>query len=187
MTKELIKEYANRQYPISGDYNTHRYGNDRMNEYIVKSTAEAIRISDDIILGFGKPSIETRFCFHDEGPQYDLYKDLHSDDDKMKAYFMRENLRRYDEYIRALENPDSIDDNAYVGFYDNKDGTASMTFRYRHNFREEPNFTIATGKDKQAALEAIKQIRAAFVKRLETWWKRYGAEKLHTWTYWADA
>lgn len=203
MNKELIKECANRMYPIVGDYNTRRYGSDRMNEYIIKETAEAIMLSNGMILRLEKPSIETRFCFHDEGPQYYLYKHLHSKEEYMKAYFMNENLERLDSLLKGLEENEDITNksqNYYVGFYDNKDGTASITFRHYIHISDEPyieeglkkhelepNFIYAQGQDRINALEAVKTVREAFYKRLETWWKKYGAEKLHTWTYWADA
>ena len=35
--------------------------------------------------------------------------------------------------------------------------------------------------------EACKEVRASFEKRLAAWWKRYGADRLHCWTYWRDA
>ena len=38
-----------------------------------------------------------------------------------------------------------------------------------------------------ALLKAYTQVRADFEKRLKAWWKRYGADKLHVWTYWQDA
>lgn len=197
MNKDLIKEYANRKYPLCGDYDRKRYGNDRMNEYIVKTTSEAIMLSDGRIVGIDKPSIETHFCFADEGPAYEEYKDLHSSEDKMKAYFFYQNLKGIDEEIADLSEDTWP---TFTGFYDNGDGTASVCRRYYDHLTDcgmieeglekherEPNWNRGTKEDKQKCIEALKQVRIDFEKRLNTWWKKYGVKNLHTWTYWADA
>lgn len=186
--KRLIQEYADKKW----------HGDQHMIDYIVKTTTDAFVTADGKICGFDKPRIKTEFCFSDEGPAYELYKDLHSADEKMRCYFMHENLRQYDDLLERLENQG--EGTEYVGFWDNNDGTACLTFRRYWQITDcgevekglemhelEPNFYVAKGADRLKAIEVLKDIRAAFVKRLETWWKKYGAEKLHTWTYWADA
>ena len=49
-----------------------------------------------------------------------------------------------------------------------------------------PEFGI-TENDKAAIVAAYNVVRDQFVKRLEAWWKRYGASHIHTWTYWTEA
>ena len=198
--KNLIKEYADLQYPFSNDYNTKRYGNDRMNEYIRQTIAGAVKTSSGLICGFDKPRIDKDFCFHDEGPQYELYKELHADQDRMKNYFLYQNLREIDDNIQAIENPESCSITRVYGFYKSESGACSMTWRCYsdlsnnsdikegiQNHEKEPNFEPMTESDKVQVLAVLKQIRTDFEKRLNTWWKKYGFEKLHTWTYWADA
>ena len=53
MSKELIKELADIEYP----------NDKRMNDYIIKSTSEVIKTSQGYLVDFDKPSIKTRFCF----------------------------------------------------------------------------------------------------------------------------
>ena len=194
---EMIKEYANLKYPIVGDYHTKRYGNDRMNEFIVNDTIAAFKTTSGLICGFEKPRIQKDFCFHDEGPQYDLYKELNSKKDRMKNYFLYENLKEIDQQIENLQ--DSTSSRVY-GFYKYESGTCNLTWRYYFDLtnesdiekgiekhEKEPNFIPMSESDKIQTLEILKEIRKNFEKRLLTWWKKYGFEKLHTWTYWADA
>lgn len=195
--KDLIKEYANRRYPICGDYDTKRYGSDRMNEYIAKTTAGAVMLDDGRICGFDKPTIKKDFCFHDEGADYELYKDLHGSEDKMKAYFFFQNLKDIDEWIDALQEDKWP---VFTGFYENAKGAVTLCCRnYGHltnlsNIQEglekhemEPLWSHASESDRKKCIDMLKQIRIDFEKRLNTWWKKYGVDKLHTWTYWADA
>ena len=46
--------------------------------------------------------------------------------------------------------------------------------------------TKATEEDFQKCYTAQKQEYEKFEKRLKSYLKRYGTEKLKTWTYWAD-
>ena len=190
MTKEktnienFIGEYADNEYPKTGDYETKRYGNDRMNEYVRKTTEYAIKLSNGLICGFEKPSIETRFCFHDEGPQYDLYKELHSDTDRMKNYFFYENLKGFEEEIEVYEQKE---DGRIPILYDYKNGNCKARSGYFVDIERNPDYIQIDNCDREKILEVFKAQRENLKKRLETWWKRYGAEHLHTWTYWADA
>lgn len=196
--KDLLQEYADSVYPIVGDYDTHRYGNDRMNEYIIKSTIQAIRLPDNSICYFDKPSIETHFCFADEGDEYEYYRELNSEEEKMKRYFFAKNLNHYNEVISLLEK-DEDDHYNYAGFNYYNDKCCSVGFLpysmiSDEGFIEEglakhersPNWRPMTMEERKLCLETYRELKAAFEKRLNTWWKRYGVEKLHTWTYWRD-
>lgn len=185
MSKELIQEWADNEYPKCGDYNTHRYGNDRMNEWVVKNTAEVIKLSDGKLLGFDKPRVETHFCFHDEGAEYELYKDLHASENRMKSYFMSENMKQYDELLNRLEGKKDEYSTFRLCLYNYRNGNYKLTWMSGFNLDE---YHIELNeKDLPQVLAVVKKLRADFEKRLNTWWKRYGVDKLKTWTYWADA
>lgn len=182
----LIKEYALRDWPE----------NQHMREYIEKSTFAAVRLENGDLLAFDKPHIKTRFCFHDEGPDYELYKDLHSNQEKMRKYFFSENL----ESIEAQIEQTKKDDQFYLGFVHNKRGIAYFAPRryreltYLSNIEKglkthelEPNWTQATDTERTEILTVLQSIKTDLEKRLQIWWKKYGADRLHTWTYWADA
>lgn len=44
-----------------------------------------------------------------------------------------------------------------------------------------------TDQGRAELLAACKREQARLTKRLNTWWKRYGADYLHVWTYWTEA
>jgi hypothetical protein len=148
-------------------------------KYYAKDYVGAIKMNGFFYL-IKKPSIENKFCFHDEGPNYEFYKTLKADDNKMRQYFISENEATFTNTIEGIEKGEEtrIKESdyknmlhVYVGgyWYCEKDG------------RE------ATEDEKKLILEGLKFGLSMFRKRLETYLKRYGLTKLHTWTYWADA
>ena len=177
MNKDLIKKYAD----INWADNKH------MNDYVVKSTFDVIELSDGTLFALSKPSIQKRFCFSDEGPAYDLYKDLHSHEDKMKKYFFNENLKGINQDIQALEKGNCRDGIWYVGLYVQDGYTNGLCYRTYDHVASEPNFKAINEKDRLEILILLRDYRASLEKRLNTWWKKYGVKGLHTWTYWADA
>ena len=174
MTKELIEQYANIDYP----------DNQEMNKYIKNSLFDVVQLSNGMLCGFGKPHINTRFCFRDEGPDYDLYHELHKDDDRMKNYFLNENTRELDDLIEVFEEKD---EQKIPAVYDYENGLCKPSWYYWADIQTNNNAIRIVGDDKKMVLEKLYEVRKSLIKRLETWWKKYGKEKLHTWTYWADA
>ena len=189
--KKSILEYVQRK-------NTEWPGYYKENEL-----AGACELKNGFILGRRKEGIKTRFCFHDEGPDYDFYRELKSADEKMRRYFMSENLSDFDFYIDLLKKAKAKESTfpKYVGAYlENETKTAVLTFRNYSDLtgefeiekglaqhEREPNFYPLDAEELETVLEMMEKTKADFEKRLNTWWKKYGAEKLHTWTYWADA
>lgn len=188
MNKELIKEYAAR---FKGD-----------EEYVMKTTQAVVELDNGVLLGIEKPRIETRFCFHDEGPEYEYYKDLMDNKETMlKEYFFKENLKELYKQIQRLQGGITDDYPRFIGVYLNEEGTASLSWRAYHMISDkglileglaahekDPNFKpLINAEERKRVLEALQEVRAAFEKRLHTWWKRYGADKLITWTFWANA
>ena len=51
----------------------------------------------------------------------------------------------------------------------------------------QSELTECTDEEKKLILKGLKFARKCFEARLDTYLKRYGVSKLHTWTYWADA
>ena len=181
--KDLIKKYADIEYPIVGDYQTKRYGNDRMNEYVQNSLANVIKLSNEMLCKFDKEQINTHFCFSDEGNEFELYKELHQDNDRMKNYFLHQNLKELDQLIEVFEEKNGSEIPA-VYHYGN--GLCKPTYIWWGNERDVKEVIKVNSEDRKAILEMLYEIREDFTKRLETWWKKYGAEHLHTWTYWVD-
>lgn len=155
-----------------------------------------------LILTFEKRHINVDFPFADEGPQYEFYKELCSSEKALSDYFISENLEWYDDMIKRLETRRDHYDNPLVGvIYESriwsKDGYQStgisntMQMMGEYDFKSEnadnrvPVFQM-TENDLTKALAIIKDERAKLEKRLNSYLKRYGTKKIHTWSYWAD-
>ena len=154
-------------------------------DYYLKHKDYAVRLQDGWHI-ISKPRIENKFCFHDEGPDYEFYKTLMADENKLRNYFLSENLDKFDKEIDYLKGNETL----YlrpVGKDQFDICPASVIFGF-YSYRvgnEEPRQVSAD--ERKALLEAYGVARAEFEKRLQTYLKRYGVSKLHTWTYWADA
>ena len=143
----------------------------------------ALKVPEGYIL-FRKPQIETSFCFRDEGPEHDFYKELKAEEDSMKNYFIGENLdqiRLPEEHERLFLRPTK-----YLSHVDTVCTDRSEDSWY-FPFRKEDGYREATPKEMKAYIVILKEQKELFRKRLDTYLKRYGTKKLHTWLYRADA
>lgn len=154
-------------------------------DYIMKAYESAVKLADGVVL-FNHPKIKTEFCFRDEGPDYEFYKELGSDENLLRDYFIRENMDQ-----SGIAEPDENTDMyivKYAGEY--RPGRVYVQFcncpEYL-NLRREDTIRIATDTERSLYMAELARVRKAFRKRLDTYLKRYGTKKLHTWSYWADA
>ena len=113
---ELIKEYAKREWP----------NNERMAGWVQKHTAKAMQFNGTI-LGIDKPHIETTMGFHDEGPNYDLYKGLLKNNDKMKEYFIYKNTKDLHKIVQTLEKENCMQYPYVLGVMYLDNGTARLS------------------------------------------------------------
>lgn len=176
---ELIEEYV---AEMGGD------------DYYRKNTAKVIRLSNGGLYVFDKHIIKTRFCFHDEGAQYEFYCKLCKDEAKLKRYFFNKNLNGYDEAIKRLTNKDLHEydmahDWRFYPEYEGKNVFEYADFNTNDFWlnRIRDKSVAMTEEDRIAIIKATKELKSKMEKRLEAWWKRYGAKKIYMWTYWADA
>lgn len=154
-------------------------------EDIMKWYDSAVKLADGVVL-FDHPKIKTEFCFRDEGPDYEFYKELGSDENLLRDYFIRENMDQ-----NGIAEPDENTDMyivKYAGEY--RPGRVYVQFcncpEYL-NLRREDTIRIATDTERSLYLAELARVRKAFRKRFDTYLKRYGISKLHIWSYWADA
>lgn len=181
MTKELIKEYADICYSSEKDK--------RMNDYIIKSTSEVIKTSQGVLISFDKPTIETRFCFGHG------YCGISTEEDTKRAfdnaenartneqYFLQENLKGINQKIEAVKNAEKV----YVINYNHRKncGYYKTDEEFRH-WNDTPEGIEATKEDVELIVKTLENEKAKFEKRLNTYLKRYGLSKIHSWTYLVD-
>lgn len=176
---------ANVDTPVSGDKFTqwleeYAQTEDRWADYVRKNNVGAVKIRDRYIL-LEKPGIETRFCFHDEGPQYEFYCDLMKDNKKkLQGYFLSENREVFERHI------DFINEHGYI-YLDIQNDKKRAFISCHDDVWGCGRLERTTAEETALILEGLKFAAAKFEKRLQAYLKRYGVSKLHTWTYWADA
>lgn len=144
--------------------------------YYTKKYIGAIKINGLYML-FGKQSIQNKFCFPDEGPSYDYYKELKGNKDKLKKYFLAENLRDIDDKL------DNVKSNKPAYLCKDLFGTLYLSFPKSW---ESCDGILATNDNKEEITKALQFCKTEFEKRLQTYLKKYDVSKLNIWTYWAD-
>lgn len=122
-----------------------------------------------------KPSIKTDFCHPDEPAE--AVKAFYSAC-RTYDYFEAENMQ---DFERALSR---LDDGFACVKRESWTGESYIsTSRYG---QKGESIEDLTDNIKAALKEAYNKAIELHKKRLQTWWKKYGADKLHCWTYWAD-
>lgn len=162
-------------------------------DYYVKATAAVVEAGGRYF-DISKPDIETRFCHPDE-PEEEVR--VWRKAVRTYEYFRDENLAEIDGKIKSLESGQlgyplqlAGGEMGIGGLFIFKEYSGLWRFgtdsdRFYLTKDSEP---VPMDEETRAALlEGYKAVREGFEKRLASWWKRYGADKLHVWTYWRDA
>lgn len=171
-------------------------GDKEMCDWCFRTTQEAIEF-DGCFYEIKKPKIKTNFCFG-----YGCY--LQSTDEEedrangmvdyarsSTSYFLEKNLEDLTKRITALEKegatvylrlyPDNFE--AVYGVFTG-DLPKNENGKYT-NWRDEYD-RKATTQEATELLNAFKRVRDSFVKRLNTYLKRYGLSKINAWSYLVD-
>ena len=149
-------------------------------DYYKKHFIGAVKLNDGYYL-LDKPSIDTKFCFADEGEDYEYYKELMASEEKLKAYFLAENLSVIDRDVEELQGSTPMV--VTTCWNDGRKNFTPNNCYYYPKDGDEP----MTNEQRSEIIKALQWNRSQFEKRLQTYLKRYGVSKLHTWTYWRDA
>lgn len=186
------------------------HNDQRMIDYELKEANYIVPLNNGDYFVINKPRIEKDFCFGysdcGQGQSFDEAQETaqaaHNED-----YFMKENLKDINKKIEELETRrtpgadyrgelkfyktykytggEGLHQKAIRSFYTyetyNEDGELAKEQR-RLNFK----FEELTDEEITAIIEGYKEVKRQFVKRLNSYLKKYGTSKLHIWTYWLD-
>lgn len=152
-----------------------------IDEYYRKNSVGAIMIDGYPFL-ISKPSIKTDFCFHDEGPDYEHYKDVTKDNNSLEEHFLSENFRDFDWKLKKLKDETSFIYKEFSDYFK----TISIHFDCYGWEREKYKDKEITKEERAELIKALEYGRKCLEKRLQTYIKKYGTSKINTWTYWAD-
>ena len=173
----------------------------KMQEYARKKTQYIVELKNGDIIAIDKPTIETSFCFG-----YGMYLQSTEEEEKRaynmeqyartnENYFIEENLKGINDRIKALKDKTlkCYTFTAYTGQPEKsrlKEYTiATLAYskewapeRYTHykDLKELDN------EDRDRIAAGLEIVKASFIKRLNTYLKKYGLTKLKTWTYLVD-
>ena len=164
---------------IGGQKVVIEYGEKRGDlEYYKSRFTTGIRFPEGVYL-FQKPRIENDFCFRDEGPEYDYYKELCNDKKLLEEHFIAHNMEQVrepkeGETMYIIKDSWSTDGRVYIRW-------ANYPYSANDQIVRE-----ATEREEQEYRLQLRAVRAEFGKRVDKYLKRFGTSKLHIWSYWAD-
>lgn len=193
--KDLINEYAT----IYGGEDS------RSVEYMKKDNDYIVELSDGKLYAIEKPRIRKDFCFRrDYNGMYCEETEKNADEMAHYArtnvnYFINKNLEPlYNELKRFDPNLITDDDDYYLNKYKwlkpyvvgGKYGPGTEKIAYIQ-FVEigepvKPGARPATNEEIESIINGLKLVIDQFKKRLDTYLKKYGLEKLNIWTYYSD-
>lgn len=174
-------------------------------KYHREKCSAAVELESGLLYEFELPSIETRFCFcEDVNGIYDkeraesaqrMARNAHE-----KDYFIRENMENAFRWVEKRLNADGeiilAKAREYAGHKTNLcylvvPGRFGNYGIEEYNFdcwteEDKKGYVIITNEDRKRLKSALAAEKEKFMARLEKWYKRYGADGIHSWTYYSD-
>lgn len=176
---------------------------EKMQKYCINKASVVAVLSNERVFVIEKPSIKTDFCFG-----YGMYAQA-SDEEINKAceladnarknveYFLNKNMEDINRWIEILKrHKEDMENNGYSNHpimycpeYGNSNskliGISAIKI-FDVEFYKNKGFEELSKEDTEIIIEAYKQAKIIFAKRLQTYLKKYGLSKLNVWTYLAD-
>ena len=187
----------------------------RMVDYCVKKVAAVATLPSGEIITIDRQSIETRFCFGESGYDYDEAAETAQYARTSEDYFKRENMKYFEDLLHDIDESADIMGHAprlviYTGgaYIGQAADCALRNYGFAKlcdvieacggscHLEDLPGrelvirgqaSRIATAEELSIIRAAVQSAAAAHEKRVETYLKRYGTSKVHSWTYWRDA
>lgn len=191
---ELLEEYINEKRKA--------WSSKDMIDHFRKKVGGLYRLSNGGLLRLEKPSIETSFCFgysdsRCDTEEYDRANDMVHHTLTNEDYFLKENLHWYDLMIKKINKGEDFLCIHRVSYSSQKEPLNVWEFSVLpwHKFYEYTenrrglwlaDLSEVNDEDRAIILNALKEERAKFEKRLKTYLKKYGLSKLNVWSYWRD-
>ena len=168
-----------------------------MIDFCIKKISSIRKLSNGGLITWEKPQINTNFCFgymgqSDEGDAQQMAQNAKKNED----YFLSENLGIFDVTIKKIKSTlkENNENKLYIYKEYSRDSVnlwgftvlSFSEFIYQNERKIYNDIQEASDEDIKIILEAEKEERKKFEKRLKTYLKRYGLSKVKTWSYWQD-
>ena len=165
-----------------------------MVDYCADKLAYVVQFEDGSIMSIDKPRIEKDFCFgyslnNRNTESYDNANDMVTYAANDSDYFMEKNLGELDNMISLLDGTQQHRYQFYLitPFYGQPvTSILKGLVQCGEDEAERRGHKPLSTFDRFAVLEGYRIVREGFVKRLDTYLKKYGLSKVNTWSYWRD-
>ena len=176
-------------------------GSPRMQEFASDEFYYAVELANGDIHVIDKPRIHKDFCFGygmngccDE-EDMDRAGDAAEHARTSEAYFIKENLRDINERIDRLTDP-RLEGYKFCNYSGQPSGSKLKTYRMVNPWDNPSNDPFRwsrmtdvekmTTEEIKAIVAGYQAVKEKFIKRLNTYLKRYGLTKVNSWTYLRD-
>lgn len=176
----------------------------RMQEYSRKECEYVVELSNGNIISLDKPRIQKDFCFG--MGMYASYTDEELEEaealaDKARTdvqYFIDQNMKQITDKIKVLKEAleGKRECYTYINYSGQPETSDLMTYtpcRICDNPEFDPRrwqrlhaVKKLSSDDIQLIIGGLEEVAKKFMKRLNTYLKKYGLEKLNVWTYCRD-
>ena len=167
---------------------------DKMVKHCIKEANYILELEDNSLITVDRPRIKKDFCFgysdsRYDTEDYDRANDMADYASKSEEYFIEENLKEIKRTIKQLENGNhDIEIFAHYHGQSEESKMRCWTFKnYYHDYSNYMNYRQLKDHEVKALIEAYKEVEKDFIKRLNSYLKRYGLTKVNAWSYWKDA
>lgn len=166
---------------------------EKMVKHCIKEAGYIVELEDQNLLSVEKPSIKKDFCFGYSDSMYDTedYDRANKAADyasKSESYFIEANLKEIKRTLESLNSDKTIW--VFSHYHGQEKNSKLFTWSFEnhyHDMSKYQNARILTDNERQRLIEGYKEVEKDFIKRLNTYLKKYGMTKVNTWSYWRDA
>ena len=186
MSKETIQEYLN-------EVNEKLWADSkRMQDYVKKECSDVFKTSGGHYIVFEKPSIKKDFCFGHGQNGISTQEEVEIACDNAQyartneSYFLEENLGQFNEWMEMLEGQEKL---YLIPQHYKPTKVACIRSEYYfhcYEWEKEKIFEELSQCDIEELKKMVQSENEKFVKRLNTYLKRYGLSKINSWTYVVD-
>lgn len=164
---------------------------EKMIKYCLNKNELLIKTEKGYILGIEKQGIEKNFCFgyrlnSSDTDEYDAANRMANRAQSDSDYFIAENMKKFDEYVKAFSDKD----NRFFfqnNYHSQKNNILKNVNCVSYFYPEKPDMEFISENDRELILAAYKEYRERHAKKVQAYLKRYGTSKVRSWSYWEDA
>ena len=166
---------------------------EHMQSYCMKQMAYIVELKEGEIIEIEKPQIKKDFCFGygycgcSSIEDYEDAADMAHHARTSERYFIKKNLEPLEHTIQQLQNSFTGEVFIYSRYYSQSEANPLRGYRFLRYGDELPEGARVIDREEvKNIIAGLEEVKKQFEKRLDTYLKRYGLSKVHSWTYLVD-